>query len=351
MVVPTGLRSSAGPRTPFNVAQEPVPVMKRLLVITAALQVLASGPVGAASSIALEQQIELQSVQGRIDHLAIDVANQRLFIAALGADSLEVVDLRQGKRTDRITGLHEPQGVLYQASSRRVLVANGSGGGVQAFADGKATPVKSVSSLDDADNIRNSPSDGLVYVGFGKSLAALDPDSLQILHEVRLAGHPEAFQIERSSRRIYVNVPTAGHVAVVDRSSYKVAQTWQVDGASSNFPMALDEEGHWLFVVARSPARLIAYETSTGRQVFQTASCGDADDVFFDAARHQLYVVCGDGQVDVLRQVGERFESAERVRTRPGARTGLFVPELSTLFVAAPARAGAAAEIRVYSVR
>jgi hypothetical protein len=299
----------------------------------------------------LERRIELPSVKGRIDHMAIDADGQRLFVAALASDSLEVIDLPAGSRVDRITSLHEPQGVLYLGPRKRLFVANGAGGGVQSFADAKAPPVASQASLEDADNLRWDETGDVVYVGFGRSLAVLDPETLQILRRIDLAGHPESFEVEPSGRKIYVNVPTAGHIAVVDRGSGKVEATWTLTDAARNFPMALDERDHRLFVVTRLPARLLAYDTASGRRTAQVPVCGDADDLFFDDARQQLYVICGEGRIDLVRGDGGQYAVAERIPTAPGARTGLFVPDLSTLFIAVPARGGSMAEVRAYKVR
>ncbi|WP_157731158.1 hypothetical protein [Variovorax sp. HW608] len=282
--------------------------------------------------------------------MAVDLEGQRLFVAALGSDSLEIVDLREGRRANRITSLHEPQGVLYLARLKRLLVANGAGGGVQAFGDG-ASPVARQASLDDADNLRLDPWSGKVYVGAGKALVALDPDTLRVVQRIPLAGHPESFQIDRSGARIYVDVPDAGHVAVVDRELGKVIAAWPIERAARNFPMALDESGHQLFVVTRSPALLVVFDTRTGKEVDRLPACRDADELFFDEPRQRLYVVCGEGRIDVIRRDAQRFELSERIPTAPGARTGLFVPDLSALFIAVPAGASAAAEIRVYSVR
>jgi hypothetical protein len=283
--------------------------------------------------------------------MAVDLEGQRLFVAALGSDSLEVIDLRQGRRASRITSLHEPQGVLYLAHLQRLLVANGAGGGVQAFSDGKPPVTASQPSLDDADNLRLDPHSGDVYVGAGKALVALDPATLRILRRIELAGHPESFQIDRSGGGIYVNVPDAGHVAVVDRELGKVIATWPIERAARNFPMALDEKGHQLLVVTRSPALLIVFDTRTGKEVDRLPTCRDADELFFDEERQQLYAVCGEGRIDVIRRDARRFALSERVPTALGARTGLFVPGLSALFIAVPAGASPGAEVLVYSVR
>src|SRR5258708_14474518 len=91
---------------------------------------LAWAPLAGAQANAplkLEQTIPLADVQGRIDHLSLDVAGQRLFVSALGNDTVEVVDLKAGKRAHTISGLKEPQGALYVADKNRLVVARRQG--------------------------------------------------------------------------------------------------------------------------------------------------------------------------------------------------------------------------------
>jgi hypothetical protein len=304
-----------------------------------------------AQSLVLERTIELPDGHGRLDHLDIDLEGSRLFVAALGAGSLEVIDLVAARRVARIAPLGEPQGVAYLADSHRLVVASGGSGRLDAYDAVGSTAAASVLHLDDADNLRFDAVANQLFVGYGQALAVFDPKTLQIVRRWALAGHPEAFAIESSGRYVYVNVPSASHVAVVDRGSDRVTTTWPVTGASGNFAMALDAAAHRLFVATRRPALLLAYDTESGKRVAELALCSDADDLFFDSTRRQLYAICGEGKVDVIRQRdADHYELGERVSTVPGARTGLFVPGRSTLFVAAPARAGASAGIRIYRV-
>jgi DNA-binding beta-propeller fold protein YncE len=305
-----------------------------------------------AETLALENTVTLASVQGRLDHLSIDVEGGRLFVAALGADSIEVIDLRAGQRVARIERLREPQGVLYLPDERRLIVANGAGGGVQAFADVNAPPLASAAALDDADNLRFDRAAGHVIAGYAQALAMLDPKTMQQVQRVALPGHPEAFEAERMGQRIYVNVPSAGQIAVVDRASGQVAAAWAIDNAAQNYPMALDEADHRLFVATRRPALLLVYDTSTGKRTAELPLCGDADDLFFDEPRRQVYAICGEGFVEIVRQRdADHYEVVERIPTSKGARTGLFVPELSTLFAAVPARGHSPAEVRAYRLK
>ena len=63
-------------------------------------------------------------------------------------------------------------------------------------------------------------------------------------------------------------------------------------------------------------------------------TCGDVDDLFFDAARARFYVSCGSGAVDVIASDKSGLQAMARIQTEWGARTSLFVPELDRLFVA-----------------
>jgi DNA-binding beta-propeller fold protein YncE len=192
-----------------------------------------------------------------------------------------------------------------------------------------------------------------LFVGFGSGrLAAIDPGDGKVLGEVKLSGHPESFQLERSGSRVFVNVPDADQIAVIDRTTMKVMATWPVVGARSNFPMALDEPNHRVFVGCRRPARILEYDTTTGKESGSFDIVGDTDDLFYDATRKRLYVSGGAGYLDVLQeQETNRFVRVARITTAAGARTSLFVPELARLYLAVPHRGGQKAEVRVYEAR
>jgi len=299
----------------------------------------------------LVQTIRLPDVRGRIDHLAVDTTKARLFVAALGSDSVEVVDLRQGMRVARLTGLREPQGIGYVRSADRLVVAN-AGGGVDLFDATTLRRASRIEGLDDADNVRLDATSGHVYVGYGKALATIDAGSGKLLESVELAGHPESFQLESAGTRIFINVPTATQIAVVDRSKNAVIGTWNVGDKRSNFPMALDEADRRLFVATRKPAVLLVFDADSGVQKADLAIAGDADDLFYDAKRKRLYAICGEGVVDIVDQKdADHYERVAQVPTLRGARTGLFVPSRDALFVALPAHAGGPAEIRAYAAR
>jgi hypothetical protein len=317
----------------------------------AAMLGVASPPVLAQAPAPLElaYTIPLPDVRGRIDHLALDADDGRLFVAALGNDSVEVVDLRARTRGARITGLREPQGIGYVAEGKRLFVAN-AGGGVDIFEGWPVRRVARIDRLDDADNVRYDVPASRIYVGYGHALALIGAKAHDLLGSIDLAGHPESFQLESPGSRIFVNVPTARQIAIVDRDRRAVIGAWSIGDASANFPMALDQASHRLFVATRRPARLLVYDTESGSRVASLRIGGDADDLSYDAKRRQIYVICGEGVIDVVQQRdADHYAPAGQVHTVRGARTGLFMDD--ALYVAVPAHDASPAEIRAYAIK
>lgn len=329
--------------------------MRRLLWLAFLFCFLAEGRAFAApgESLELVKSIPLPAVSGRIDHIDLDASNGRLFIAALGNNTLEVVDLKQDRRTRSIGGFGEPQGVVYIAALKRMFIASGSGNRVDILDGASLAPIKRVEGLDDADNVRYDAKAGLVYVGYGAgALRILDARTGDGLGDIRLTGHPESFQLEQSGERIFVNVPAAGHIAVVDRAARKVVATWTMQGVSANFPMALDERGHRLYVGTRKPAALLVYDTETGGLLEKIRIGEDVDDLFFEPSTKRIYAICGEGLVNVVARTDpDHHTFLGTIKTATGARTGLFDFESRRLFLAVPARGGSRAEIRIYRTR
>ncbi len=323
--------------------------MKALALILCACAAAA----GEAAELRLKQTIVLPGVNGRIDHLAVDVRGARLFVCALGNNTVEVVDLRKGGRVRSIGGLGAPQGAGYVPEPSRLYIANDKGGIVNIYDGQSFASLGKIAFEDDADNVRYDSSVKRIYVGFGSGgIGIVDAVNGKQIGSIRLSGHPEAFQLMEKTPRMFVNVPAARQVAVVDRDKGEVVATWKIGGASANFPMALDESGRRLFIGCRTPAELAVLDEDTGEMISHLEISGDADDLFYDARRRLLYVVCGAGNIDVIEQLNANaWRRAATIPTAAGARTGLFVREMNSLFVAVPRRGGQAAEIRRYEIQ
>jgi hypothetical protein len=321
-----------------------------LLLSLAAIPNVSFGQSGASEPLKLETTIPMAEVQGRIDHLSIDVKGRRLFVAALGNNSLEGIDLRENRRVHTINGLAEPQGIAYIPSANRLFVANAKDGAVQAFDAGSWKMLKSISYGDDADNLRYDPSSGHIWVGYGGgALGEFDQEGEKVA-DIKLDAHPESFQLERNGSRIFVNLPGSRKIAVVDRKTRAVVESWSTGGPLANYPMALDERDHRLFVVTRLPARLIVLDTDQGKRVATLPAIGDCDDVFYDERRHRIYAIGGEGGISVFQQRdADHYDELARIKTVSGARTGFFSAELDKLYVAVRKHESQSAEIRIYT--
>lgn len=232
--------------------------------------------------------------------MSVDVRGGRLFVSALGNNTVEVIDARAGKRVKTIGGLQEPQGVLYLPAVDRLYVANSKDGSVRIFDGSPYAPLKTLDYGDDADNLRYDSDHKRIYVGYGSgALAEIDEEGDKA-REIKLDAHPESFQLEEDSPRIYVNLPKSRKIAVLDREKRAIIATWPVGMALSNNPMALNQADHRLFVITRFPARLLVFDTTTGKTVQRLPAVGDCDDVFDDQARKQIYASGGEGAISVF---------------------------------------------------
>ena len=306
-----------------------------------------------SGGLQLKRTIPLAGVEGRIDHLALDAAGDKLFVCALGDNTVEVLDLRKGERTRSITGLGAPQGIAYIPELDRLFVANDKDGICKIYDAKSFQTVGELNFKDDADNVRYDSATKRIYVGFGSGgIAIVNVSDDKQIGSIKLSAHPEAFELEKQGHRIFVNVPNSRHVAVIDRDKGEVAATWKTDLAFGNFPMALDEANHRLFIGCRLPSRLVVLNTESGDMVAKITISGDCDDIFYDSKRHRLYAICGTGKIDIIEQTdANTYKAFAKIDTADGARTGLFVPERDNLFVAVPHRGSQPAEIRCYQVK
>src|SRR5437773_3670967 len=324
--------------------------MRSAVLVTACGSIIAAH--AEQKAFKLKQTIPLPGVESRIDHIAIDASGERLFVCALGNNTVQVLDLRKGERIHSITRLGAPQGIAYIPELDRIFVANDKGGICRIYNGKSFEAVGELDFKDDADNVRYDSATKQIYVGFGGGGIGVvsAPEGKQI-GSIKLSAHPEAFELEKNGRRIFVNVPNSRHVAVIDRDKGEVTARWKTDLAFANFPMALDEANHRLFVGCRLPSKLIVLNTESGDVVAKIDISGDPDDVFYDSKRHRIYAICGAGKIDIVEQTDpNNYKPSTKVDTANGARTGLLVPERDTLFVAVPHRGSQQAEIRCYAI-
>jgi DNA-binding beta-propeller fold protein YncE len=288
----------------------------------------------------------------------------------VGNHTLEVIDLQSGKRVRTISDLAEPQGVYYDAATNHLYVACGLDGVTKIYDGTSFALLGTVKFPDDADNIRYDARSKSVIVGYAGAkelrkreegtggLGFIDSTTRKQTRTIIIDAHPESFRLEEKGTRLFVNVPDKKEIEVVDVEKGTILARWPLS-ARNNFPMALDEAHHRLFVGCWTPARLIVFDTETGKEVaslelgekgvVNPKIVGITDDLFYDAARSRVYVLNALGSIDVFQQEDpDHYDLIASVPTPPDSKTGLFVPDLGKLFVGVVQQGKEEAEIRVF---
>jgi DNA-binding beta-propeller fold protein YncE len=310
-------------------------------------------PARELAPLQLVQKIPVPGVAGRIDHFTAFPKRRLLIFAALGNNSMEIVHTFQAKVVQSIKSLNEPQGVLYVPGLDKIFVANAGNGVVKVY-DGKTYALRKSIELgaeSDTDNLRWDEDSKRVFVGVVGGIAVIDAVS-----ETRVGkdlkgsgGHSESFQLEKKGSRIFVNVPEDGSVVnVIDRKTGELTK-WGLNGVKANYPMALDEDNHRLFVVTRRPPFLMVLDTNTGKEVARVPIGGSCDDVYFDAERKRIYAIAGEGFISVVQQNDpDHYTLSANIPSAIGVRTGIFYG--TSLYVGVPAGGLEPAQIWNYQV-
>lgn len=299
-------------------------------------------------TLKLVQTIPLEGKAGRFDHLALDAKGERLFVANLSNDSLDIVDLKAGKLVKQITGQKKAQGVAFAPALNRIYQGNGTDGVCNVF-DGTSFKTLHTLKLSDADNVRYHAASGLVYVGHGdKALTAFDAKTYDVKATILLPGAPESFQIDAERKRMYVNCLKPATVAVIDLEKHEVVAKYPLTLADANYPLTLDLKGQRVFVGCRKKPTVVVLDAVTGKELAGVEIPGDIDDLFYDAKRGRLYASCGEGVLVVLEEKVGKFTLVESIPTAKLARTCLFDPDSDRLFVVLPRVGDAAPELRIY---
>jgi hypothetical protein len=308
--------------------------------------------------LVLSGSVPLEGVKGRFDHFAF--GQGRVFVSALGNDTVEVINVFGGIVEHTITGVPNPQGVVFSPETHKLFVASAKGK-VYIYDAGSFDLISSVAFEGRADNLRYDAANKRIYVACGDdeknaAIATIDATTNQRLEEeYKLGGEPESFQLESSGPNIYVNIPELKQIAVINRNTKEITR-WPLTGLRLNFPMALDEADHRLFVGIREPARLAIFDTTTGHLIVASPSAEDTDDLYYDAEHKRVYVPGGEGVIDVFQMNDpDHYRLLAKIPTSLGGRTaGYFGRQdkgMHRFFLAVPARGGQNAELRIFTVQ
>jgi hypothetical protein len=308
----------------------------------------------------LIQKIPMPNVKGRIDHMDVDVKGKRLFVAGLENDTLEVVDLKAGKRARSLPGVKTPQGIAYVPALNKVFVANENDDTLKVFR-GDTLELLSTIRLDlGANRVAYDPRGKKLYVGYGGASAKKDYGELGVIDaqndkhvgDVRLGVRPAEILMDKSGQTLFVFDSIGGKIQVVDARKSQILSAWPVSGQRPG-DGAFDEATHRLFIGTRTPPLMIVMDSTSGKEIASLPTVEGMDGVYFDAPRKRVYVSGGRGfdvgSVFVYQQRdADHYELIGKIPTAPGAGTSFWSPELNRYYVAAPASGKDEAAILVF---
>jgi DNA-binding beta-propeller fold protein YncE len=304
------------------------------------------------------QAIPMPNVKGRMDHLGVDIKGKRLFAAALDNDTVEVIDLKAGKRVFSIPGQSKPQGIFYSTDFKRLFVANGIDGACKIYNGDKFTLIDNLTLGTNPNHVGYDPATKYLYVGIGipnseaGALAIVDTHSNKHIGDIKTDVHPGGVKIEKSGPRIFVTLRGLPKLGVIDRKEREEITTWPV-GAPFITSLAFDETHHRLFGGTRNPPMLIVFDAESGKQITQLEGVVGIDDLWYDAAHNRIYASGGRdsdaGFVFVYQQGdADHYELTAKVPTRVNAQTSIWVPQLNRYYVSASANDKEDAAILVF---
>lgn len=334
---------------------------KSLIFVAFAGLSVAAGWAGAQAMpgpdpLRLVDTIPLPHVQGRIDHLSVDVAGRRLFISALGNHSVEVVDVGSDKWLRSLPGMKKPQGECYVPHPAKLFTADGEAGEVKVYRGARLQLLSAVKLDLGPDAEAYDPSTGLIYVGYGGEDAGKSYGEVGIISavtdthvgDIRTHAHPGAILVGQPGRSLFITVPKTQEISRIDAPSGRIVATWKA-GAGSPVSLALDHSHGRLFVGTRKPAEVEVFDSGTHRLITALPSVGLMDGLFYDALHHRIYASGGEGYVAVYRQMSaDRYAQIAKVPTAPNARTSLWVAQLDRYYVAVPSDGSQGARILVF---
>src|SRR5882757_2138784 len=313
-----------------------------------------NGKAQNTAPLKLVQKIPMPGVQGRMDHMTVDVKGKRLFVPANGdnQNTVEVIDLNAGKWISSIPGQSNPQGTFYSTDFNALFVTNGTDGTCKIFRGDTFKPIDSLLLGPDANQVGYDPETKYLYAGLGDrnsgALAIIDTSSNKQIGEIKTDARPGGITFDKSGPRTFVNLNGATKLGVLDRKKREQIATWPVAGAENYGPLALDESHHRLFLGSRKPPMLIVFDSESGKQITQLDSVPSIDGVWYDATRKRVYVT-GNGFIAVYEQKGaDDYSPMVKIATETDSQPSLWVPQFNRMYISVTQAEDRNAEILVY---
>ena len=304
------------------------------------------------------------TVQGKFDHLGIDIKGNRIFVAAESAHQVLIFDLKSGKYLKSIEGIEIPHAIFVREDLNRIFITDGGQGALKVYDGATYKLLKSIPLKVDADSIGYDPATHLLYIDNGggdahetfSMLSVVDTTRDVKVADIKIDGDTlEAMALEKSSDRMYVNDASKNTIVVLNRKTRAIVASWPVKLGKRNVAMALDEAGHRLFVASRSGS-ISVFDTKTQKELTSLPIGKGVDDLAFDPANNRLYAPCGgDGLIYIYQRPAaknqDQYSLIGKVPSGPGGKNALLAESLRRYFVIVPPQGSTAGAVYAYALQ
>src|ERR1700722_10148919 len=324
-------------------------------------------------TLRLVQTIPLPGVMGRLDHMAVDLEKQRLFLAAVANGTLEVLDLGAGRVINSLTGFKDTQDALFLGGHFNKLYVSSLDGTLRIFQGETFRLVQALKLEPDPNRLFYDPATDLIYFGYGGQNAGFDAyERVGVLQATRGArsdqfvadmiaptfrpGHLAEMAMDDGGKLLVCD-SRADLVFQFDTRKRELLRSWPAHGDGAG-DMSLDQTHHRLFVGTRIPPEMTVYDSESGKEIVSLPGPETMDGVHYDAELKRVYVTGGrwygtpeasPGWVYVYQQHdADHYELISKIKTRPGSGTSLFVAQFKRLYVASQAIGEKAAAVLVF---
>lgn len=295
----------------------------RLIEAVAMAAVAAAGlamPVMAQANWSVVKTLPIGG-EGGWDYVTVDAPAHRVFVTR-GTHAL-AIDEDTGKVLGDVTGMRGSHGVAIAPKTGRGFITDGGAGVIVVFDLKTYQVLGRIAAMPDADGIiYDAKQDEVIAVsGDGGAMMTLKPEmdpNGKMDAPIELGGKPE-FLASDGSGKVWVNLADKNLVAEVDLATRKVVARWPVAPGGRPTGLAIDAAGRHLFVGCRQPAMMVVMNADTGKV---EASLPIGTGVDATAAGDGLgFASTGDGKLSIVAERDGKFEVAQTVTTRVGART------------------------------
>jgi DNA-binding beta-propeller fold protein YncE len=325
-------------------------------ILTVCVQAADQPPLRLLHTIPLPQLHD-----GDFDHLAVDVAGNRLFSTAEENSKVLVFDLKTNQLIHTMDDLKAPHSMLYRGDLKRLFVVDGDLGEVKIYDTDSYKLAGSIKVREGADSSAYDPATKSLYVvEVGKDaklpnsyITIIDTDAAKVAREIKVdSDDVEAIAIEKSGPRMFVNIRATSSVQVYDRTKGTLLATWSMaESGKKPTPLAFDESNRRLFAGTRDPGKLVVLDSDSGKVVTSAPAAAMPDDLVFDPDQKRIYFA-GSMFLDVFQQKdADHYDHIGHIPTSFRAKTGLLVPEQHRYYLAVPRHEKQSAEVRIYEVQ